>query len=663
MPGPPEFLRTVLDGASEASCVVLASGAIWHMNGPARRLFQVVDGHGGAPVSTYLSFSTAHAPGQQTLPLSWDQLIDPDAFANNRRAAEGIGMSAGGGRVPLTITVVKVAGLADAPEEMRSGQSSASDTNRRQGGAAYYCLYIQVVTPAVLQMDSLRAEVALLSAKNDEGKNINLGILDASFDALFVIDNCGIIQQVNETSTEVFGWTRAEFIGQNISMIMTSDVAANHDQYLQNYLRTGIKKMIGTQREVTAQRKDKTTFPCVLGLSQARETGLFCGFIRNISSEKAHQSETLAKNLRMEKILDASFDALFVINSRGIIQDVNEKCTTVFGWTREEFIGQNISMIMPEGHAKRHDSYLEAYIRTGFKKMIGKQREVEAKRKDGTCFPCILGLSEVTNNGVRECFVGFIKDVTVQKSLMIAKAEQEASEELLHNILPEHIAHRLKQDPSHIADHYENTTILFADIVGFTDRANRMSPHDVVTMLNDLFGRFDFLVDRYDVNKVKTIGDCYMVTSIPSGDLEHDGCARVCRFALDLMKAVNAFNEDGPLFGHIELRVGIACGPVVAGVVGTKRFLFDMWGDAVNVAARMEQHGLPGKIQVTKEVVDNAGSDFSFDRRGPLTVKGKGVMQTYILTAAKPRHMRRSVHSFWKPSSRPPSARANSDFI
>ena len=102
-----------------------------------------------------------------------------------------------------------------------------------------------------------------------------------------------------------------------------------------------------------------------------------------------------------------------------------------------------------------------------------------------------------------------------------------------------------------------------------------------------------------------------MVTSIPSGDLEHDGCARVCRFALDLMKAVNAFNEGGPLFGHIELRVGIACGPVVAGVVGTKRFLFDMWGDAVNVAARMEQHGLPGKIQVTKEVVDNAGSDFS----------------------------------------------------
>jgi adenylate cyclase len=106
-------------------------------------------------------------------------------------------------------------------------------------------------------------------------------------------------------------------------------------------------------------------------------------------------------------------------------------------------------------------------------------------------------------------------------------------------------------------------------------------------MLNDIFSRFDYLVDIYDLNKVKTIGDCYMVTSIPSDELEHDGCARVCRFALDLLKAVQEFNNAGPQHGPISFRVGIATGQVVAGVVGTKRFLFDMWGDAVNVAARM----------------------------------------------------------------------------
>jgi class 3 adenylate cyclase len=139
-------------------------------------------------------------------------------------------------------------------------------------------------------------------------------------------------------------------------------------------------------------------------------------------------------------------------------------------------------------------------------------------------------------------------------------------------------------------------------------------------MLNDLFSRFDYLVGLYDLNKVKTIGDCYMVSSIPSSDIEYDGCARVCRFALDLMKAVKDFNDSGPQQGPITLRVGISLGAVVAGVVGTKRYLFDVWGDAVNVAARMEQHGVPGQIQVTQDVVLNAGSDFSFESRGVVSV-------------------------------------------
>jgi PAS domain S-box-containing protein len=352
---------------------------------------------------------------------------------------------------------------------------------------------------------------------------------------------------------------------------------------------------------------------------------------------------------------------MFYINERGIIQQVNTACSRVFGWSEEEFIGENISMIMPDGHSQNHDSYLERYLKTGFKKFMGKQREVEAKRKDGSRFPCILGISELKTNGQRN-FVGFVKDVSVEKTLLIAEAERQASDSLLFNILPEHIAERLKQDPGHIADHYENTTILFADIVGFTDRATSMSPHDVVTMLNDLFSRFDYLVGHYDLNKVKTIGDCYMVTSIPSSELEHDGCARVCRFALDLMKSVRAFNAAGPQHGHVELRVGIACGQVVAGVVGTKRFLFDMWGDAVNVAARMEQHGLPGQIQCTKDVVDNAGRDFSFECRGQLAVKGKGMMETYLLKSAKDAKLdRRSVHYGWKPSTVPTQAvRANS---
>lgn len=179
-------------------------------------------------------------------------------------------------------------------------------------------------------------------------------LYDAAFHALFVINDHGIIQKVNKTSSTVFGWTEEEFIGSNISMIMTSDVGRQHDQYLANYLRTGVKKMIGTSREVIAQRKDKSTFPSVLGLSQIEDgSGLFCGFIRDISFEKAAHKH-------MEDIINASFDALFCINEKGLITQINDAASRVFGWTKEEFIGQNITMIMPEGHARKVSNWLSS---------------------------------------------------------------------------------------------------------------------------------------------------------------------------------------------------------------------------------------------------------------------------------------------------------------
>ncbi len=329
-----------------------------------------------------------------------------------------------------------------------------------------------------------KAAQAALLAKNAElqiQQNLIMSILDASFDGLFVIDEQCTIRMVNSRSCKVFGWTKEEFMGQNINMIMPPAIAEVHDGFMENYLKTGFKKMIGTLREVTARRKDGTTFPCRLGLSETKESGMFCGFIHDLTDEKAAEAEILAKKRLSEKIIDASFDSLFVINERGIIEMVNKTSTTVFGWTTEEFIGQNISMIMPGDHAENHNSYLERYTKTRFKKMIGKEREVEARRKDGSTFPCMLGISEVENGGSTQ-YVGFIRDVTIQKSLLLAQAEREASDSLLYNILPEHIANRLKEDPSHIADLYSNTTILFADIVGFTDRTSVMSPHDGKTI-------------------------------------------------------------------------------------------------------------------------------------------------------------------------------------
>jgi PAS domain S-box-containing protein len=213
-------------------------------------------------------------------------------------------------------------------------------------------------------------------------------------------------------------------------MIMTDEVAAHHDQYVENYLTTGVKKMIGKQREVIARRKDGSTFPAALGLAEPQAAGLICGFIRDLTQEKAAQAEIIAKQNFTSKIIDASFDALFVINEHGIIKMVNEQSTKALGWSRDEFIGKNISMIMPEEHSAKHDGYLARYLETGVKKMMGTEREVEARCKDGSSFPCVLGLKEVeTNSEGERMFCGFIRSLAREKTL-----EKRFSDEAAANI-------------------------------------------------------------------------------------------------------------------------------------------------------------------------------------------------------------------------------------
>lgn len=160
--------------------------------------------------------------------------------------------------------------------------------------------------------------------------------------------------------------------------------------------------------------------------------------------------------------------------------------------------------------------------------------------------------------------------------------------------------------------------------------SSNMDPVELVQVLNSLFTRFDSLVDQYGLNKVKTIGDCYMVTSIPSPHDPDSACCAMCHFALDMIDALHDFNGDTA--HKLDLRVGINAGPVVAGVVGTSRFLYDLWGDSVNLASRMESTGLPSRVQVTQSVVDAVGEgEFEFEDRGEVLVKGKGMIHTFFL--------------------------------
>ncbi len=221
-------------------------------------------------------------------------------------------------------------------------------------------------------------------------------------------------------------------------------------------------------------------------------------------------------------------------------------------------------------------------------------------------------------------FANYFSGIAGQLEASLA-SEYERSDELLRNILPQEIAERLKDGETTIADRFEMVSVLFADISGFTELSSTVTPQQLVRMLNDVFSRIDELAARYGLEKIKTIGDAYMVAAgIPVSREDH--AEAIADFALDLLELLSDFEE-----GSLDMRIGIHSGPVVAGVIGKSKFAYDMWGDTVNTAARMESHGVAGGIQVSKVTRDLLKHIFEFEDRGELEVKGKGRMCTYLL--------------------------------
>jgi class 3 adenylate cyclase len=212
------------------------------------------------------------------------------------------------------------------------------------------------------------------------------------------------------------------------------------------------------------------------------------------------------------------------------------------------------------------------------------------------------------------------------------KEEQAKSERLLLNILPGPIAQRLKEGEEPISDGFSEVTVLFADIAGFTPFSERMLPRDVVALLNEIFSSFDDLADKNGLEKIKTIGDAYMaVSGLPVPNENH--AEVVAEMALDMVQELARFNEQTGR--ALDIRIGINSGPVVAGVIGKKKFIYDLWGDTVNTASRMESHGAAGRIQVTEATYHRLREKYEFEERGAIRIKGKGEMQTYFLIGRK----------------------------
>lgn len=241
-------------------------------------------------------------------------------------------------------------------------------------------------------------------------------------------------------------------------------------------------------------------------------------------------------------------------------------------------------------------------------------------------------LTTVSACGVAVATVWFaLRDTARAEAVM--EAEHDRSEALLANMLPASIAERLKEPERNIiADKYDEASVLFADIVGFTERASSTAPADLVRFLDRLYSAFDELVDQHGLEKIKVSGDSYMVVSgVPRPRPDHTQA--LADFALDMTNVAAQLKD--PRGNPVPLRVGLATGPVVAGVVGSRRFFYDVWGDAVNVASRMESTDSVGQIQVPDEVYERLKDDFVLRERGHINVKGKGIMRTWYLIGRK----------------------------
>jgi two-component system sensor kinase FixL len=264
-------------------------------------------------------------------------------------------------------------------------------------------------------------------------------ILAAAVDAIIIIDERGTIESLNGAAERLFGFDSADMVGKNVKMLMPSPYAGEHDGYLKNYLDTGIRKIIGSGREVVGLRKNGDTFPMDLAVSEVRMGGrrLFTGIVRDITERKNAEAQLLESEARTRAILAAAVDAIIIIDERGTIESLNGAAELLFGYDSVEMVGQNVKMLMPAPYRGEHDGYLNNYNTTGIKKIIGSGREVIGLRKNGETFPMDLAVSEV-KMGDRRVFTGIVRDITERKKaeaqLVDNAAElRQRNEELLRS--------------------------------------------------------------------------------------------------------------------------------------------------------------------------------------------------------------------------------------
>ncbi|MBE9183904.1 PAS domain S-box protein [Microcoleus sp. LEGE 07076] len=353
--------------------------------------------------------------------------------------------------------------------------------------------------------------------------------------------------------------------------------------------------------------------------------------LRDITDRKMAEDALAQSVSLLQATFDSTADGILAINRSGKIVSFNREFVEIWG-------------IPNEVMALRDDATAIAFVLNQLKdpqafqdriESLYEQPEAESfdllEFQDGRFFE---RYSEPQRLG--DQIIGRVwsyHDITERKQAENALREEQAkSEKLLLNILPKAIAERLKEDETTIAEYFPAVTVLFADIVGFTPLSAHMNPIELVELLNQIFSRFDLLCEQHGLEKIKTIGDAYMVAGgLPNPRADH--AEAIAQMALDMQTEIAGFNAENRKY--FSIRVGIHSGPVVAGVIGIKKFIYDLWGDTVNIASRMESHGLSWQIQVSETTYKLLEGKYLFQERGIIDVKGKGPMKTYLLVGRK----------------------------
>jgi PAS domain S-box-containing protein len=370
----------------------------------------------------------------------------------------------------------------------------------------------------------------------------------------------------------------------------------------------------------TAPLKNNATTTSILQIFAARAGA---ELERQLAENALRASETRYRSLYNDTpVMLQSCDPQFRLVS------VSDYWLEYLGYRREEVLGRPIINFMSVKSRQYAEKVaLPMLVTTG----VEKDTAYQFVKKNGQVIDVLCStILERNTTGEMLRTLSTIVDVTEQKRAELAlRLAQQKSERLLLNVLPSAIAERLKHQTGAIAEQYDEVTILFADIVNFTPLATRLSPIELVNLLNKIFSTFDKLADEYGLEKIKTIGDAYMVVGgLPNPKADH--AEAIANMALAMQAAMGKFQAEDDQ--NLQIRIGINTGSVVAGVIGIKKFIYDLWGDAVNIASRMESQGEPGRIQVTTATQRRLQKQYTLSRRGRIQVKGKGKMTTYWLT-------------------------------